>query len=90
MPNKIAEWCEFGHHFTLWRYFKSPDKNNRPYRLYDNGYPARGGQWHYSTASAFARANYVVQEGYCKRIAWLEQRVCCLEVELEAAKLVGV
>lgn len=35
------------------------DQKNRIYRLYTDGVPATGGQWHYDLESAFERAEYV-------------------------------
>lgn len=72
---------EFGHKF---RVMELPllDSKGRKYRLYDNGSPALGGQWHYTIDNAKARARYVLQGSYSRRIAYLELRVQNLERKL--------
>ncbi|KKL85632.1 hypothetical protein LCGC14_1952720 [marine sediment metagenome] len=72
---------EFGHVFRVEKLLV-PDSKGRKYRLYDNNQPALGGQWHYTIDNAIARAKYVVQGEYSRRIAYLEQRVQVLEREL--------
>lgn len=72
---------EFGHTFVV-ENFTPPDSKGRAFRLYDNGTPALGGQWHYTLHNAIARASYIVQGEYSRRIAYLEQRVQVLEREL--------
>lgn len=74
----VASWREFGHRFTIVALAK-PDAKGRRFRLYDNGEPAYGGQWHHTVRSARARADYVLQGSYEGRIAWLEMRVNYLE-----------
>lgn len=72
---------EFGHKFRLME-LPLLDRKGRKYRLYDNGSPALGGQWHYTIENAIARAEYVVRCDYVSRIEYLEQRVQNLEREL--------
>lgn len=72
---------EFGHTFRVVKLTR-PGPKGRMFRLYDNGRPALGGQWHYNRMSAIARAKYVLQGSYSRRIAYLEQRVQVLEREL--------
>lgn len=79
--NIIKRWTEFGHTFEI---EKLPEPilkgaGYRHYRLYDNGYPANGGQWHYSVEDAEARAEYVLLCEYASRIRWLEERVNTLQ-----------
>jgi hypothetical protein len=81
-----AVWghCEFGHNFVVEKLVPPVVKGAgaRGFRLYDNGFPALGGQWHYTLADAIARARYIVQGSYSARIAFLEQRVQNLERQL--------
>lgn len=80
----VKDWTEFGHHFQV-KELLTPIQRGagmRTHRLWDNGYPASGGQWHYDLAGALRRADYVLQDGYSNRIAWLEMRVAELEHEL--------
>ena len=76
----VEVWChvEFGHTFIV-EQLKQPDAKGRLFRLFDNGMPALGGQWHYTLINAIARARYIVQGDYVRRIAFLEQRVQNLE-----------
>ena len=77
------EWShvEFGHTFLV-EHLDKPDAKGRRFRLYDNGCPALGGQWHYTLDNAIARAKYILQGDYSRRIAYLEQRVQNLERQL--------
>jgi hypothetical protein len=86
--NVVKEWTEFGHHFQveLLAEPKQVGAGLRTHRLWDNGSPASGGQWHYDLDGAVARAEYVLQCEYGARIHWLEQRVNVLERELHEAK----
>ena len=78
---EVWSHTEFGHVFRVVE-LNRPGPKGRMFRLYDNGYPALGGQWHYTLDTAIARAKYVVQGDYSRRIAFLEQRVQVLEREL--------
>jgi hypothetical protein len=79
----VMEWehVEFGHRFQVFA-LALQDAKGRGYRLYDNGHPALGGQWHYTLENAKARAAYMVQGSYSRRIAYLEQRVQVLEAQI--------
>jgi hypothetical protein len=80
----IKKWTVFGHTFTI-EALATPvlkGATTRHYRLYDNGVPATGMQWHARLEDAIARADYILQCSYVDRIAWLEQRVNALEHEL--------
>ena len=77
----IWKHTEFGHDFFV-ELLDTPDKKGRNFRLYDNGYPSLGGQWHYTLENAQSRAQYVLQGSYVNRIAFLEQRVQKLEAKL--------
>lgn len=72
---------EFGHQFKVHK-LQLKDRKGRGFRLYDNGEPALGGQWHYTLQNAKARARYILQGSYSRRISYLEQRVQNLEREL--------
>lgn len=78
LVNEVWSLVEFGHTFVVER-LDHPDTKGRCFRLYDNGQPALGGQWHYTIDNAKARARYIVQGDYSRRIAFLEQRVQNLE-----------
>jgi len=82
--NIVKEWTEFGHFFQVEKL--DPPKlvgaGLRYFRLWDNNYPASGGQWHYTLEDAISRADYVLQCGYVDRISWLEQRVNELQRDL--------
>ena len=82
----IEVWSntEFGHVFSVVKLDK-PGPKGRMFRLFDNGQPALGGQWHYTVANAIARAEYVLQGSYSRRIAYLEQRVQVLEAQIGEA-----
>ncbi len=77
----VKEWIEFGHYFQIESLSEPIIKgaSERHYRLWDNGKPATGGQWHYSIDNAVARAKYVLLCDYSDRIAYLETRVQNLE-----------
>jgi len=78
---------EFGHKFHVER-LTTPDAKGRGFRLYDNGHPAAGGQWHHTLESAVARAEYVTKCEYGDRIRYLEERVQILEARAwEASKI---
>lgn len=77
----LWERTEFGHSFLIVQ-LPMPDSKGRKFRLYDNGTPALGGQWHYTVENAIARARYVLKGDYASRISYLEQRVKNLEREL--------
>jgi hypothetical protein len=79
----VADWTEFGHHFQIER-LPEPrmvGAGLRPFRLWDNGHPATGGQWHYDMEGARARARYVLEGSYSRRVAWLEQQVNALTAQ---------
>lgn len=80
----VKQWTEFGHTFIIERLAEPRQQGAslRHYRLWDNGHPAAGGQWHAELESAEARAQYLLCYGYVKRIEWLEQRVGALENQL--------
>lgn len=77
----VWERVEFGHAFAVVE-LDTPDSKGRTLRLYDNGQPALGGQWHYTLENAKERAEYVLRGSYSQRIGYLEQRVQKLEAEL--------
>ncbi len=84
----IEVWSntEFGHVFSVVK-LDEPGPKGRMFRLFDNGQPALGGQWHYTVANAIARAEYVLQGSYSRRIAYLEQRVQVLEAQIEGRRV---
>ncbi len=77
----IKQWTEFGHTFIIERLAEPRQQGAslRHFRLWDNGHPAGGGQWHVDLESAEARAQYVLRGDYADRISWLEQRVQTLD-----------
>lgn len=78
---------EFGH-FSEVELLKEPRKVGaglRFFRLWNNGTPLLGGQWHYTLLNALAEAEYRLRNSYVSRIEWLERRVRALESE--AAKV---
>jgi len=88
-PGIVEEWTEFGHHFQIERLAEPQRKGagDRWYRLYDNGYPATGGQWHYTKENARSRADYLLHCSYADRISYLERRVAYLEGQIYKAGL---
>jgi hypothetical protein len=78
---KVWDHVEFGHHFEVFE-VDEPGPKGRRLRLYDNGSPAYGGQWHYTLENAKERAEYLTMCSYVDRIEYLEQRVQALESEL--------
>ncbi len=80
----VWEHVEFGHRFQVFALAK-PDAKGRGFRLYDNGHPALGGQWHYTLENAQERAEYVTKGSYSQRIGYLEQRVQVLEAQIARA-----
>lgn len=91
--NIVNSWVEFGHHFQVEAI--DPPKlvgaGDRHFRLWDNGQPAIGGQWHYTFEGAMERAEYLLHGDYVGRISYLEQRVQTLEArcfELDSIKWV--
>ncbi|MFA5900270.1 MAG: hypothetical protein WC829_14290 [Hyphomicrobium sp.] len=84
----VRFWEEFGHKFEVERLLEPrlQGAGLRYFRLWDNGYPASGGQWHYTMESALKRAEYVLQGGYANRIRWLEMRVNELTGQLVLAQ----
>lgn len=86
--NVVKDWTEFGHYFQieLLAEPKMVGAGLRTHRLWDNDFPAVGGQWHYDLEGAVARAEYVLQCDYGSRIRWLETRVMVLERELHEAR----
>lgn len=79
----LWDHTEFGHVFEV-RALSQSDRKGRGFRLYDNGSPALGGQWHYTLQNAIERARYILQDSYFNRIAHLEQRVQVLEAQIGA------
>lgn len=75
----VEEWSEFGHHFKITNEKTIRSGMTRNFRLYDNGRPALGGQWHFTVEGAKSRAGFLLQSSYSDRIAWLERRVNELE-----------
>lgn len=54
----------------------------RTHRLWLDGKPAAGRQWHYCFEDAVEDSEYLFKYGYIERIRWLENRVGRLESEL--------
>lgn len=83
----IHEFSENGHHFQV-ELLTEPNitgrGNKRPYRLWHNGTPALGGQWHYTIDGALRRAQYVMQGHYAEKIACLERQVVECERRIAA------
>lgn len=77
----VHSWIEFGYHFQIEELLepKLVGAGLRYYRLWHNGYPSSGGQWHYDFEGAMERAGYILQGSYVDRISYLEQRVQVLE-----------
>ncbi len=78
---KIWKHMEFGHCFEVFE-LEVPDSKGRKFRLWDNGKPAFGGQWHHTLENAKKRAEYLLQGSYSQRIGYLQQRVQVLEAKL--------
>lgn len=81
---RLWEHVEFGHRFEVFELHVA-DGKGRKFRLYDNGHPALGGQWHHSLDTAQERAEYLLRGSYVQRIAYLEQRVQVLEAQIARA-----
>lgn len=84
----VMDWTEDGHRFQIER-LPQPIRigaGDRHFRLWEDGHPASGGQWHYSLSSAVNRAEYVLLGGYHHRINWLELKVSTLERDLADAR----
>lgn len=83
----VAEWVEFGHHFQIEKLLEPLRRgaSDRYYRLWDNGHPHSGGQWHYDIAGAKSRARYALICDYAGRIAFLELEVNSLRRQLHEA-----
>lgn len=88
----VADWTEFGHHFQIEKLLepKLVGAGMRTHRLWDNGYPATGGQWHYDEEGARERANYNLCCDYGGRIRWLENRVNVLSRRLATGEGVPI
>lgn len=54
---------------------KPGNRKGRSLRLYHNGEPALGGQWHHNVRSAFRRSDYVAAAFKRQEIKWLEDEV---------------
>lgn len=83
----LEERHEEGHHFQI-ELLPEPrlvGAGLRTHRLWDNGQPALGGQWHYDIESARFRADYIVLCDTSARIALLEARRGALEGRAEDA-----
>lgn len=80
----VADWTEFGHRFQIEKLLepKLVGAGLRTHRLWDNGHPATGGQWHYDEEGARDRASYLLLCEYSDRIRWLENRVGVLSRRL--------
>lgn len=53
----------------------------RRFRLFHNGQPAFGGQWHSTLESAKKRIEYILLGDHVSRIRWLQNRIVDLERE---------
>lgn len=70
----IQSWDDSGHRFQIER-LKEPIKIGaaiRNYRLWQDGRPATGGQWHETIENAKERANYVALGTVHQRLRHLE------------------
>ncbi len=84
----VEEFREFGHHFQIEK-LDEPRRvgaGDRHFRLWDNGQPCFGGQWHYDLDGARRQVRYVVQGSYAGRITFLENAVRSLERQLHLAR----
>ena len=87
MTRVVWGHTEFGHVFSV-RALNVPDRKGRSFRLFDNGDPALGGQWHYTLQNAIERARYLLRGTYIQRIEYLEERVQILEADLHQCRRV--
>lgn len=80
----VAQWWEADHHFLIEQLDVPVLKGAqvRTHRLYCDGEPASGGQWHHSEESARWRAGFIAQCTWSARVRYLENRVVELEREL--------
>jgi len=85
-----AKRTEFGHTLVIEQLPepKQVGATLRHFRLYDNGEPARGCQWHSCLEDAKKAAEYLLQCDYVGRIRWLEQRVSELEGVIARDKII--
>lgn len=77
----VKQWTEFGHVFAIEKLPEPVQRGAtlRHYRLWDNGHPATGWQWHATQEDAESAAAYLLRGSYVSRIEYLEQRVHELE-----------
>lgn len=73
----VIAWEQDGHSFRIERLEEPVQRGAtlRTHRLYCDGEPALGGQWHTSVESAQERASYICQSTLYSRIRWLENRL---------------
>lgn len=84
MGEIVESWTEFGHTFEIEK-LAQPVRRGvtlRHYRLWENGQPALGGQWHCSIESARTRAKYVTRSSYISRVEFLELCLNKLQTQL--------
>jgi len=83
----VLAWRVAGYRFRIvkLRVKRRVGAGDRRYRLYCDGVPALGGQWHYTLEEALARAEYLTICRYSTRIQYLEQQVSTLRNQLAAA-----
>jgi hypothetical protein len=84
----VEEMIEFGHRFQIEK-LNVPRRvgaGDRLYRLWENGHPATGGQWHYDIEGARRRAKYCIQGSYVSRISYLEDALRGLEKQLHQCR----
>lgn len=80
----VWEHKEFGNHFLV-ELLDVPVERGaglRTHRLWHNGGPCTGGQYHYDLDGAIQWATYRLKGDYVERIRWLEHKVHKLEAEL--------
>lgn len=89
-PRKIVEeFSNAGHYFQIEELDPPILKGAtmRTHRLWIDGDPARGAQYHHSLEFARKEAEYRALSTHISRIAWLESRVRSLEAALARAGL---
>lgn len=84
----VEEIIEFGHHFQIEKLLKPRrvGAGDRLFRLWDNGHPSTGGQWHYDLEGARREARYRMESSYIGRVEYLEMAVHTLERQLHGAR----
>jgi hypothetical protein len=85
----VREWTESGRSFRIEKLAvpKLVGASERHFRLYDDGVPATGGQYHCTEEDALRRAAYVLETDYVKRISFLENQVNMLQTQLQQSRL---